>query len=533
MGCQVTGVLRDYQETSKDALYASLGADSRRTLLYLPTGGGKTETAFSMIAEAVSDGHRVLVILDQITLARQWVKRAAKFGIGDVGILRGSDTDNLDAPLIIASAQTIDARRKTVATDEWLSGFTLVIVDECHVQRKAHSTAIDAVTENNGFAIGMTATPNAKGLREIYHNLVIGARIADLVPKYLVPCEVRVPQGAHGEYKAALRDVRVRAGEYHQTDLGEAMADERLTASALKVWQEHGDNRPTLVFCVDKAHAHAVGKQFETAGVRCAVLTEETPPDERDELIEAFTRRELTALISVNVLAVGFDAPIAQVGLMLRPTKSMMVWIQQAGRLLRPSEGKDKALLLDLAGNALELCHPMDYQPPKRLLGAKDDAEESTPPQRTCPECDAVIPIAVRECPECQYRFEAQDRERPGSGTSDVEMATLKRSTPANELSLRQAYLMFLHLCRERGQSDAGAYYRVIEFWSREHGIQLQKVPFGWKQLPTIEPVKAVIDFDRASRRAYAKKMNAEASASRARTRVDENGRTKINIRGW
>lgn len=532
----MASVLRDYQETSRDGLYGSLSQQQRCALLYLPTGAGKTETAFSMICEAIEDGHRVIVILDQITLARQWVKRAAKFGIDDhcVGVLRGTDTDNLDAPLIIASAQTIHARRTTQATDQWLMSFKLVVIDECHIMRAVHREVITVVTAHDGFAIGMTATPNAKGLRGLYHNMVVGARIADLTPQYLAPCEVRVPKTAHIEYRDALRDVRVQRGEYHQTELAEAMADERLTASALKVWQEYANNRPTLVFCVDKAHAEAVGAQFTGAGITSAVMTEETPADERDEIIDQFTQGEITALISVMVLAVGFDAPNAEVGLMLRPTKSMAVWIQQSGRLLRKAEGKDKALLLDLAGNALTLCHPMDYLPPKRLLNHREADEQTTAPQRTCPECDAVIAISMRDCPECGATLAAERKAQPGCGTGDLSMATLKRSTPADQLTMKQAYLMFLHLVKERGHKDAVAYYRVLEFWEREHGLRPTKVPYVWKELPTIPPVKAITDFDAKQRRKYAREHfgNSDNAPRAARVTV-QNGKTTINARGW
>ena len=529
-------VLRDYQEGSREAIYQTLGAEQRRALLYLPTGAGKTETAFSMICEAVDDGHRVLVILDQITLARQWIRRAEKFGLKDVGVLRGSDTDNTDAPLIIASAQTLDARQDTTANEAWLQRFKLVIVDECHIQRKAHTRAIDAIANNGGFVVGMTATPDSKGLKQGYEEMIVGARITDLVPQYLSPCDVKVPTKAHTDCRAALNDVRIRAGEYHQTDLGEAMADERLTASALKVWQEYADNRPTLVFCVDKSHAHAVGDQFKAAGITSAVLTEETPADERDAVIEQFTEGKITALISVMVLAVGFDAPCAEVGLMLRPTKSMQVWIQQCGRLLRKSEGKSKALILDLAGNALNLCHPLDYLPPKKLLGKKEENSESTPPQKVCPACESVISRAARECPECGEIFTADKATaKPGTGEEEVLMALLKRSTPANQLTLKTAYLMFLHIARSQEKSDGKAYYQVRAFWENEHGYE-PVVPYRWKKLAPIEPVKAVKDFSRKSDRQYAQRMAAENGASGERKTIinhKADGRVTINVRGY
>lgn len=460
---------RPYQTDLLTALHNHWANVGREVCVQLPTGAGKTFSALMIAQQALADGLRVLIIIDQIVLADQWRDSAIAAGVaeGDIGILRGKATANLDAPLVVASAQTIRARRETSATDAWLAGFTVTVIDECHIMRKQHAEAIEVAKDAGNFVAGLTATPEAPGLKELYSDIIAVTAISDLTEQgFLVPCVVKIPAES-ADYKEALDDVRVVAGEYIKSDLSDAMSLSGLRASAVRVWQREADNRPTLAFCVTKRHAHAIANEFVRAGIKAVALTEENSLPERAEAIARFEAGDITVLCSVMVLAIGFDSPIAEVGLMLRPTKSLSLWIQQSGRLLRPSEGKDHCLLLDLAGNSEQMGHPSDYQPPNALKkkGQKGDgAIVGMPELEACEECFTAFHKSEDICPQCGHKRpepEPSTQKLIGEGERAVGMKEVAR---ASRLTTAEVLGMCAWITMDKGHMPMSAVYKARDY---------------------------------------------------------------------
>ena len=140
---------------------------------------------------------------------------------------------------------------------------------------------------------------------------------------------------------------------------------------------------------------------FRDRGFSCEAILGETASAERDRVIAAFKRGDIRCLTNANVLTTGFNAPGVDLIAMLRPTKSVGLYVQMIGRGTRFANGKDNCLVLDFAGN-VERHGPID-----RIDGRKrkKDDEEGVAPVKTCPDCQTIVHASTRLCPTCGFEF--------------------------------------------------------------------------------------------------------------------------------
>ena len=244
------------------------------------------------------------------------------------------------------------------------------------------------------------------------------------------------------------------------------MRGKRIVGDVISHWQSRCADRPTIAFCVDKPHAQSLADEFTLAGVRAAVVVDETEDDERAEIFAAFEARKLDVLTSVGVLGIGFDSPIASCAILARPTLSTMLHIQQCGRVLRPYEGKGDALILDHAGNTLRHGLPIDFTPPSKLseIDKRTDRkarDTERPDTVICRRCTVVYPRQEDACPECGTPRERKTKVlvldgqlRPVSWESDKPEPT--GMTPEE---VRRCYQEMLSICEDRCWKRGSAWF--------------------------------------------------------------------------
>jgi DNA repair protein RadD len=152
-------------------------------------------------------------------------------------------------------------------------------------------------------------------------------------------------------------------------------------------------------------------ERFRGAGVPAEHLDGDTLPLERDAILGRLDRGETLVVSNCGVLCEGWDQPAAKCAILARPTKSTGLYLQQAGRILRPWNDQ-AAIILDHAGCALEHGLPQDDRE-FSLEGVRKRARaRADPPTRECPACFAVLPAATRTCPSCHLELGA-GREVP------------------------------------------------------------------------------------------------------------------------
>jgi superfamily II DNA or RNA helicase len=389
--------LRPYQRDAVERVRALLRS-TRRVVVAAPTGAGKTVFAANVIALAYARGTRVVFFAHRRELIGQTYSKLIDAGIPelDLGVLMAADRRARPAaPIQIASIDTWRHREPPPAQ--------LVIVDEAH--RSLSPSYLRAIEHYAGAVVlGLTATPyraDGRGLGDVYQALELVASPRELIDAgYLV--EPRVFAGARPD----LSGVRVRGGDYVEADLARVMGERRLVGRVVEHWQRLAEGQRTVAFAAGIEHSRSIAEAFRAAGVAAEHLDGTTPTAERDAILARLASGETLIVSNCGVLCEGWDMPAVKCAILARPTKSTGLYLQQAGRILRPWEGV-RALILDHAGNALVHGLPQDDRA-FSLAGRERDANAHEAPTKTCPECDAIVPMGAIACPECGHTFESR-----------------------------------------------------------------------------------------------------------------------------
>ena len=457
--------LRPHQERGIEMLRQSLGMGKKRPILHAPTGYGKTVIAAHMIRSGLEKGRRSVFVVDAISLIDQTVARFYEDGITDIGVIQADHPmTDWSKPVQVASVQTLAARCKSGGWPE----ADFVLVDECHCRYEAVERWMSDCPQTP--FIGLSATPWAKGLGLVYDDLVIAATTQQLIDEgYL--CPFRTFAAAHPD----LTGVGTRQGEYVTSDLAEVMADGALVADIVTTWQRYGDNRPTIAFCVDRAHAKKVQRQFQEAGIGCGYIDANTPRAERAEIEQQLNRGDIRIVASVDCLTKGIDWSIGCL-IVARPTKSLMKWVQMIGRGLRvnPEAGPD-CVILDHSDNTARMGFVTDIHFDRLDTSKKGKGEaqrRDDPLPKECAKCGWLKPPLVVECPSCGFVPERQSEIDPVDGEL-VQVggeAVAPKKAEASRAEKQLWYSSLLAIAQERGYKRgwaANQYREKFGAWPR------------------------------------------------------------------
>ena len=451
-------------------------AGDRRVMLQMATGAGKTLLA-AMIAEGtLSKKRRAIFCVPAVALVDQTVRAFWAEGLQDVGVIQANHhMQDFDAPLQVASVQTL-ARRGM----GYVPPASVVMIDEAHCHFEFVTEWMNAPGWEEVPFIGLSATPWAKGLGKHYQSLVVGATTQELIDAgFLSPFRVFAP--AHPD----LTGVRVEKGEYATGQLAAVMGDHKLVAGVVDTWLELGENRPTLCFAVNRAHARKLQDQFALAGVASGYIDAKTPPNERRELEAAFARGEVKVVCNVGVLTKGVDWDVRCV-IMARPVRSEMLYVQCIGRALRTAESKTDAIILDHADNTLRLGFVTDIHHPElddgkgRKHGARDKEEMKDQP-RECAKCHALRQPQVKACQECGFEPKVQSDIVEGEGKL-VQVGGKAKPEPSQEI--KQAWFSSLLAIRNERQYKPG--WAAVQFKSKYGDWPSGLKDVAWEPLPEV-----------------------------------------------
>jgi len=332
--------LRPHQISAIDMLRASLGKGFRRVVVQMPTGAGKTVTAARIIERALAKGNRVIFTAPAVNLIDQTVTAFEAEGIRDIGVMQANHprTDR-HAKVQVASVQTL-ARRD-------IPQAAMVIVDECHIRADVIDQMMDE--RPDVFFVGLSATPWAKGMGRRWQDLVIPVTIGGLINAgYLSEFRVLAPDVPD------LSGVQVKGGEYVEAGLMKVMGDHKILGNVVENWLANGDNRPTLAFGINRAHADQMYHEFRMHGVSSAYVDGNTDVIERGIIARKFRSGEVAVICSVRTMTTGVDLPISCI-IDAAPTKSEILHVQKIGRGLRVNPGTETLTVFDHAGNTTRL----------------------------------------------------------------------------------------------------------------------------------------------------------------------------------
>jgi len=398
--------LRDYQEEAIQKLREGFAKGHRSQLLYMGTGAGKTEIAIAMLEAAKKKGSKAAMILDRIVLCDQTSRRLDKYSV-DHGVLQaGHWRYKPYEPIQVCSAQTLEKRGD-------FPGLDLLVVDECHAQRKQ---TIEFIKNNPQVkVVGLSASPFTKGLSGTYTNVVSPITTKKLVEQgSLVPLRVFIAK------EIDMDGAKKVGGEWTQADASERgmkITGDVVTEWAKKTREIFGEPRKTIVFASGVAHGADLASKFQALGYNFVSLSYKDDEDWKREVIEDFAKPDskIIGLIACDILTKGFDNEHVMIGVSARPfSKSFSSHVQQMGRVMRANqanpESKPFAVWLDHSGNYLRFREDWDevYEDGvTRLEDGKEKAKRE-PTERVkkdskCPVCSALWPGGSDTCYNCGH----------------------------------------------------------------------------------------------------------------------------------
>lgn len=457
--------LRPYQTGAIEAVRAAIRAGRKRVLLCIPTGGGKTLTAASTLASAVAKGSRVLFVAHRKELIDQTCTTFGRLGITSIGVIRAQDPrKDLSQPIQIASIQTLARRDKPPAD--------VVVIDEGH--RALAKSYIKHLFEAYPQAVFLllTATPcrtDGRPLKDVADALVVGARYSGLIEEGFI-----VAPTVYGTpVLPDLRKVRTTGGDYSAEDLEAAVNRSALIGNCVAEWRKRAEGRRTVVFAVSVAHSRALQEAFQADGARAGHIDGTTPEDERAATLARLGAGELDVVCNVGVLTEGWDMPACKCLVLARPTRSLALYMQMAGRILRPW-GDLPPLILDHGGNVDR--HGMPHVDRDWSLEGKVK-RSSAAPCKACPVCFCYVPAGIRVC-SCGHDFgaeaaasaEPEEREvipvelalRTLDG-DDAQLAWFRQKTRrAQQYGLKPGWL-YHEFVREFGREPPRAWMKSIK----------------------------------------------------------------------
>lgn len=398
--------LRDYQTEVIEKFAAEIAGGRRRVLLVAPTGSGKTVIGGAIVGAHVDAGKRVLFWAHRRELVAQASRKLYDTGI-DHGIIQAGYPTRPHEPVQVASIQTLSARALRSRRMD-LPEADLLVVDEAHhINAQTYLELVAAYP--NAVLLGLTATPcrgDGKGLGKVFDAMVECPSVQSLIAAgHLVPTKVYAPSTPD------LKGVKVQSGDYQIGQLEKRVDTPELVGDIVTHWHRLAERRKTVVFATGVAHSVHIRDRFRESGVVAEHIDGNTPPEERDAILAKLSKGQVDVVTNCMVLTEGWDQPDVGCLVLARPTKSLGLYRQMVGRVLRPAPGKDHALILDHSGAVYHHGFAEDdiewtLEDDKRAANKQDANRKADPKRRglkACPECAAVIQ-AGEGCRSCGWK---------------------------------------------------------------------------------------------------------------------------------
>lgn len=446
--------LRQYQIDLIDAIRAEL-PHHRRVLAVLPTGAGKTHTFCTIAQRTCNKNNNVLILVHRSELLEQTSKRLTAMGV-EHGIIAPKH------PVTHAQVQvaSIYAAARRLKQFPWSPN--LIIVDEAHhCTARSWQQVMDGY--ENTYVVGWTATParlDGKGLSSAFDTLIEGPGIRRLIEaRFLSEYRLFAPPSQID--RSALKK---RGGDYRTEEIDPVVTRPDVLFAAVANYRRYAEGRKAIAFCSSIRHAEKVRESFLKAGIPAASIDGTLASNLREDRIAKFKAGEIQVLVSVDLISEGFDVPGCDCVILLRPTASLAVYLQQVGRALRPSD--QEAIVLDCCGNSLE--HGLPCQQRVWTLDGKTKTREmgqQAVPIRVCDQCFAVYKPAPA-CPHCGH-INAHKKDLPREQEAALEEVDLRKAAAAEreekkqkrrEVGQARTLEELLKIATDRGYAPGWAY---------------------------------------------------------------------------
>lgn len=470
--------LRSYQQDAVSSARQSISKGHKRPLLVLPTGSGKSPIIGQIISLAAEKGNVCLFICHRRNLVFQFKEMLEKFFSIMAGVIMAGEDYDPGKQVYVTTVQTYSRRMNF---ERFFVPADLILVDEAHTSLSAsYKKIFDSYLGK--LIIGTTATPmrsDQKGMGEVYDDLldIIGTneltKMGFLTPvRYFVPS---IPD---------LDKLKIRMGDYEKKSLAAKMDTPKLVGDVVESWLKHAGGRKTIVFAVNVAHSRHIRDEFEKVGIPACHLDARSDDNERDAVFVRMSRGEIKVVCNCALYQEGMDVPDISCVVMARPTKSLGLYRQCAGRGMRLSDDYGDMILIDHGGVVEEhglLTDDISWSlDGKRKAWKKKERKEKDKNPSICRCCKQVFE-GQSKCPDCGT--ELKSFGKPVSAVSG-ELAELSGKKVATMAEKRRWYGMALAYVSSKGWKQGAAYHKYKE----KFGVRPVK-------MNSVAPIKPDMEF--------------------------------------
>lgn len=447
--------LRDYQEQALEKAQAAYDKGAHGLFLCAPTGAGKTVVFTEFTRRQVYQGKKCVVVAHRQELIQQAGRTIATSGMWH-GVIKAGDSTAPLAPVQVVSIDSMRTRKLPWEPD-------YIILDEAHLS-KADRYANFLALYPNARLLLVSATPirtDGSGFEDLAEELIVVSTIQELISHpegpFLVPPKIYTASDI-GDID---QHVKTTAGDYNKGQLEDYMSSTKLVGDIVKHYQDLASGRKGVVFCSGIAHSKKVAEQFRAAGIAAEHLDGFIADQERAGILERLKTGKTTIVCNAAVLCEGWDEPsISYVGL-ARPTKSLSLYIQMAGRGLRIYDSKQDCVINDHGGNVARHGHILQNRQWSLKGRKKREKEENT--HKECPNCSFWHEKALKTCPQCGYG-KPEPLVAVPTRREVVQVEGRLMEAPIDEATddpILINYRQLLKFAKSRGMKPAWAFFRL------------------------------------------------------------------------
>ncbi len=348
--------LRPYQQQAKENIFSAWD-ECDNVMFQMPTGTGKTRLFSSIISDIKTWGVqnnvdvKILIIAHRIELIDQISENLERYKVSH-GIIAGGKPRDLRYPVQVASVQTITHRHNLDVANDLNVNF--IIVDEAH-----HCIANSYKTlwrmYPNAKKLGVTATPwrmNNGGFESVFDKIIISQSIQSFIDAgWLAPYEY-YSINVNSDIQRQIESITEfdAEGDYKISALEKKIDTTRIRAQLLDSYLKYAKGKKGIIYSISRKHSEHICQEYREAGINIVRIDSKTPKDERKLYVERFKKGLINIIVNVDIFSEGFDCPDIEFIQLARPTKSLVKYLQQVGRGLRPTTGKNICLILDNVG---------------------------------------------------------------------------------------------------------------------------------------------------------------------------------------
>lgn len=380
--------LHPYQQKLVDKARNSYKDGYKSPCVVAPCGAGKSVIIAEVVRMTTKNKNRVLFLVHRSELIDQ---------IKGTLIANEVDMDYVQLGMVQTIVRRLD---KTTKPD-------LIVTDENHhglaaSYRKIY-THFDEVLR-----LGFTATPirlNGSGLGDVNDIL-----LEEVDAEWLIENEYLSPYKYYAPKLIKTEDLKLNnLSEFSSSSIDKALEKNTIYGDVVKHYQDLADGEQAIAYCHSIKASNEIAEAFNSKGIKAVHIDAKTKKKEREEIIQQFRNQEIKILCNVDLIGEGFDVPDCSTVIMLRPTQSLSLFIQQSMRGMRYKPNKT-SIIIDHVDN-ISIHGLPDSKREWSLKVKKKNSERNEVKVRQCDNCYGVYLTELQECPLCGFKPEIKVAE--------------------------------------------------------------------------------------------------------------------------